>query len=81
MAVALDPTNQYAKQNFFRYFAAMVNLTNLQNGDSYETVREKLGSPDGVAEETEQVWWQYGHTALAFKAGLLSGVANMGVRK
>jgi tetratricopeptide (TPR) repeat protein len=80
-AVNLDPTNPSAKQNFLRYFAAMMKLTNLQEGDSYETVRTKLGPPDQVSEQTERVWWRYGHTALEFKAGHLSGAADMGVSK
>jgi len=80
IAVNLDPGNEYAKKNFFRYFNTMKELTDLEAGDTFDQVRAKLGDPNGEKLDGEIVWWRYGHTALSFENGRLKGAASMGSR-
>ena len=76
-AVLLDPKNEYAAANSKRYIIALLNQEGLNTGASLPDVVSVLGEPDGKAQQSKCLWYQYGSSALCFEDNVFTIIGDM----
>jgi len=76
-AVLLDHANLQAQNNNRRYAKKILADANLNTGATREQIVSALGEPDSIGEQGECVWYQYGISALCFKADIFSSIGDM----
>jgi tetratricopeptide (TPR) repeat protein len=76
-AVGIAPRDEFARQNFVRYFLKLVDMGLIKEGLTEQQVVRNLGTPDSKQESEGRTAWQYGLTAFYFEKGRLTGFNNM----